>query len=126
MWRVLPALSRVYSDSFFDGLSLLSECPSSGDWVGGGGRGWVVVKWGYGGVVMSHKELGLLVEAIGKMVVALLLVGALVYSVVMDRPVPDELMQLVVLVLGVYFGKESVRSGRAWWLARTWRRSRSG
>ena len=42
--------------------------------------------------------------AVVKAVIALLLVGVVVYTVVAGVAIPELVMQLVLLVLGVYFG----------------------
>lgn len=53
----------------------------------------------------------MLVEAVVKGVVAAALVGMVVYTVVTGVSIPDQVMQLVFSVLGVYFGFSAGSSG---------------
>ena len=58
-------------------------------------------------LMLSIGEIEELVEVVVKAVVALVLVGVVVYCLVVGLPVDDRLMVLVLAILGVYFGLES-------------------
>ncbi|MBA7695215.1 hypothetical protein ES703_103837 [subsurface metagenome] len=53
-------------------------------------------------------------EVVSKAVVAVMLAGVVVYSVVAGVPISDGVMRLVILVLGAYFGFSAGVSRNAW------------
>jgi len=68
------------------------------------------------------KEWELLVMAVGKVVVAVVLAGAVAYSMVKGVPISDEMLRWLFLILAGCVGISARVSGREWLSVRGRRR----
>ena len=70
------------------------------------------------------KEWELLVMVVGKVVIAVMLAAAVVYSMVKGIPISDEMLRWLFLVLAGCMGISAVVSGKGWLSVR--KRGRGG
>lgn len=70
----------------------------------------------------SEKEAELLVTAVGKIVVAVVLVGAVAFSMMKGVPISDEVLSWTFLIVAGCVGASARMSGSEWLSARRARR----
>lgn len=70
----------------------------------------------------NAKEWELLVMAVGKMVIGMILAGAVGYSVVKGVPISDEVLRWMFLIVAGCLGISAGQSGVAWFSVRRKRR----
>lgn len=75
---------------------------------------------------MFRSEGVLLIETVVKAIVAIVLVVAVAYSVVMQVPIPEPIMELIFLIMAVYYGFSAAVTGRGWRVVRKYRKQQDG